>query len=494
MATAEALGVKADDLVINRTSIQRCRQDVREERAGMIKERFKNTNLQHVVVHWDGKLLPDITGKKMTERLPIIISSGDVEQILHVPELPDSTGREQAKAVFQALINWDLTDATVALCCDTTASNLGRLKGAAVIIEQLEKDLLYLPCRHHIFELLLRAAFDEKMPASTGPKVMLFQNFQKAWEKLNKSNVKPFDQKGNLFKEDSARILAFCEEQLKLKQPRDDYKEFLELVILFLGGKVKNSSLKAPGAVHHARWMAKAIYCLKIFLLRYEFVLEKNEVTALQEICIFIVFLYVVPWFKAPSGVKAPAGDLSLLRKMNLFKKIDPNIASAVLKKFKNHLWYLSVENLGFAFFDDELPDTLKIKMVKALERPTEEDDESKKFEFNLNDMNQLLKHDLDYFITNKTKKFFSRFGLNTAFLKLPPSMWQEDESYMFSKNIVQKIKTVNDTAERGVKLIQEYNSVLTKNEDQRQFALQIVSEYRKWFPQAKKAALMEKL
>uniref|UniRef100_A0A8D8TQ46 Uncharacterized protein n=1 Tax=Cacopsylla melanoneura TaxID=428564 RepID=A0A8D8TQ46_9HEMI len=403
----------------------------------------------------------------MTERLPIIISSGDVEQILHVPELPDSTGREQAKAVFQALINWDLTDATVALCCDTTASNLGRLKGAAVIIEQLEKDLLYLPCRHHIFELLLRAAFDEKMPASTGPKVMLFQNFQKAWEKLNKSNVKPFDQKGNLFKEDSARILAFCEEQLKLKQPRDDYKEFLELVILFLGGKVKNSSLKAPGAVHHARWMAKAIYCLKIFLLRYEFVLEKNEVTALQEICIFIVFLYVVPWFKAPSGVKAPAGDLSLLRKMNLFKKIDPNIARS-----KNHLWYLSVENLGFAFFDDELPDTLKIKMVKALERPTEEDDESKKFEFNLNDINQLLKHDdLDYFITNKTKKFFSRFGLNTAFLKLPPSMWQEDESYMFSKNIVQKIKTVNDTAERGVKLIQEYNSVLTKNEDQRQFA-----------------------
>lgn len=28
--------------------------------------------------------------------------------------------------------------------------------------------------------------------------------------------------------------------------------------------------------------------------------------------------------------------------------------------------------------------------MVKALENPTEEDDESKEFEFNLNDLNQL--------------------------------------------------------------------------------------------------------
>lgn len=69
-------------------------------------------------------------------------------------------------------MNRDLLNKTVALCCDTTSSNLGRLKGAAVLIEQMiDKDLLYLPCRHHILELVLRAAFEIKMPASTGPKV-----------------------------------------------------------------------------------------------------------------------------------------------------------------------------------------------------------------------------------------------------------------------------------------------------------------------------------
>lgn len=104
---------------------------------------------------------------------------------------------------------------TVALCCDTTASNLGWFKGAAVILEQLlDKDLLYLACRHHVFELLLQAAFDVKMPASTGPKVVLFQNFQKAWDTLNKSNITAFKQRGTIFKEDTKMVLAFCEEEI----------------------------------------------------------------------------------------------------------------------------------------------------------------------------------------------------------------------------------------------------------------------------------------
>lgn len=100
MATAEVFGEDVGNLVINRTSIQRFRQEIREKQVKVIKERFQNIALEHVVVHWDGKLLPDITGKKMAERLPVIISSGDVEQILHVPILPDSTGKEQALFCF----------------------------------------------------------------------------------------------------------------------------------------------------------------------------------------------------------------------------------------------------------------------------------------------------------------------------------------------------------------------------------------------------------
>jgi hypothetical protein len=49
----------------------------------------------------------------------------------------------------------------------------------------------------------------------------------------------------------------------------------------------------------------------------------------------------------------------------------------------------------------------------------------------------------------------------------------------------------VNDAAERGVKLIQEYGDILTKDEKQTQYMLQIVSEHRKKYPDATKIGLM---
>lgn len=48
-------------------------------------------------------------------------------------------------------------------------------------------------------------------------------------------------------------------------------------------------------------------------------------------------------------------------------------------------------------------------------------------------------------------------------------------------------------SSERGVKLIQEYNSSLTKDEAQRQLIVQIVSDYQKRFPQATKSSLQVK-
>ena len=59
-------------------------------------------------------------------------------------------------------------------------------------------------------------------------------------------------------------------------------------------------------------------------------------------------------------------------------------------------------------------------------------------------------------------------------------------------KKIVDGFKVVNGTAERGIKLIQDFNSCLTKDEEQQQFLLQLVSECRKFFPDSSKATLSE--
>ena len=51
-------------------------------------------------------------------------------------------------------------------------------------------------------------------------------------------------------------------------------------------------------------------------------------------------------------------------------------------------------------------------------------------------------------------------------------------------------MNVVNDHAERGVSLTEEYSNSITKNEDQLQFLLQVVQEHRKAFPNSKKCTL----
>ena len=51
-------------------------------------------------------------------------------------------------------------------------------------------------------------------------------------------------------------------------------------------------------------------------------------------------------------------------------------------------------------------------------------------------------------------------------------------------------LQVVNNHAERVIALIQQFNKVLTKNEEQLQFLLQVVAEHRRTIPDARKAVL----
>jgi len=62
----------------------------------------------------------------------------------------------------------------------------------------------------------------------------------------------------------------------------------------------------------------------------------------------------------------------------------------------------------------------------------------------------------------------------------------------MLGRERVGKLRAVNDTAERGVKLFDDYNRLLTNNEEEKQFLLQVVEANRKAIPTqtTKKAAV----
>jgi len=174
------------------------------------------------------------------------------------------------------------------MCFDTTSSNTGRLAGACVLLEQmLGKELLLLACRHHIMELIIGAVFKVCMGSSSSPEVPFFKRFREHWTSVDTNKYEPGIANSDVasLEEDIRQsTIHYANTYLEQKLPRDDYKEFLELVIVSLGSApARGVSFMSPGAMHHARWISKVIYSLKIWMFRAQFKLTPAEERGLQD-------------------------------------------------------------------------------------------------------------------------------------------------------------------------------------------------------------------
>ncbi|XP_039315242.1 uncharacterized protein LOC120359881 isoform X1 [Solenopsis invicta] len=491
-ACVDAINLNPQEFVINRTSIKTAREYYRKKISLDVKSKFYNLNLNFVVIHWDSKILPDITGKKNVDRLPVIATAPNVEQLLGVPELSSGTGREISSAVYDTLHEWSLLDIVQAVVFDTTASNTGRLKGACYLLEQkLDRDILFLACRHHIFEIVLQGVFDEiQLFPSKGPDVPLFKRFKNTWKDIDQTQYLTWLSDASvreMLKDDANEILLYAKKKIEEDLPRDDYQEFLELIIIFLGETPSRGiHFHQPGACHLARWMAKAIYCLKIYMFRQQFKLTHKEEKALRRICCFIIKCYAEAWFSAPNAIEAPLNDINFLKKLIAYKIDDKLVAEKAINKFINHLWYLNEECAAFSIFDERISDEERRDIAQKilLDRETNEADEKndkepeemrKKLFIKLDDLEYFLNKDLPQeIITNNSKKLFGRFEISQDFLQLDPMHWKDQDSYKKGRKIINSLRVVNDTAERGVKLMEEFNSKFTYDESQKQFILQV--------------------
>lgn len=68
------------------------------------------------------------------------------------------------------------------------------------------------------------------------------------------------------------------------------------------------------------------------------------------------------------------------------------------------------------------------------------------------------------------------------------PEQWFNNNAYKEGAIIVAQINVVYYATKRGVKLIKEYNSMITK--DQNQYLLKIVKDYKIKFPDSQKSIL----
>ena len=84
----------------------------------------------------------------------------------------------------------------------------------------------------------------------------------------------------------------------------------------------------------------------------------------------------------------------------------------------------------------------------------------------------------MDGFVSVKSKNLFSRLNIDMSFLQESVSSWEQNATFVDAKKKVFSLKTVNDTAERAVKLTQDFHRKITAKEEQKQCLLRCVQEH----------------
>lgn len=507
MGSTGQLKFDTEDLIISPSAIRRSRMKHRECFASEIRATFDPE--VPLIIHWDGKIMDDCTAtgneRDRVDRLPILVSGQSVVKLLSVPKLHNGTAAAMFQAITQTIDEWNLRNRIKGLCFDTTASNTGSKNGVCVQLEtEFGQQLLNLACRHHISEIMLEKAYGIH-DVSRSPNLELFGHFKDFWPRIDQTSFTTA-----LNDESTAAVIApwkddviqFAMAQLEKLQPRDDYCEILELSIIFLGGvPPKGIKFRYPGAIHRARWMARAIYSIKMWLFRSQYEplqpgggSRKSHRSSYKEqvwhhlknVCLFVTAVYLKYWIESPLSTAAPRNDLALLCSLSIYP--DKEIANAATAAFQRHLWYLSEVLVGFGFFDDGVSIEEKKLMVLALRESQGSDELLKRIEPFEKPLTKAL-HD---FVTTTTRRFFQVLGLSEDFLQLEPSAWNSDEAYIKNQKIAQSVAVVNDLAERGVALMQEFNSSITRNEEQKQYLLQVIENHRTKFPAPTKIAAIE--
>ena len=285
-------------------------------------------------------------------------------------------------------------------------------------------------------------------------------------------------------------------------QPRDDYRELLELSIIALGAtpyEGKDVHIRRPGALDRARWMARAIYSLKIYLFRGQFHITKREATQLDAFVAFTLNIYVLHWFQAPNAANAPANDLQFLKALSGHK--NKNISAVAVKAFSHHSWYLAEALAGLALFDSRISDAQKSEMVKSMGflgptaasshvSVTENVPKRVTIPLSIIGTQEFQNRELSTFMTTNSRRILTILPSGFDFITCPPCEWNGREDYQAAMKYVNSLHVTNDFAERGVALITDFNSALTKDEEQKQYLLQVVEHHRKQFPNPKKTTV----
>ena len=144
-------------------------------------------------------------------------------------------------------------------------------------------------------------------------------------------------------------MIEFATQMQKVKL-KDDYQEVISLTLIIFGALPDSSSysVRPPGSISHARWMAKILCKFKIVifssqLLKLELITEA-DVFSHKQLTLLILY-YVKPWLTSTLAMDAPVNDVILVNSLkeissHLFKTypLFKIMGEAMNSKLKQHI------------------------------------------------------------------------------------------------------------------------------------------------------------
>ncbi|KAG0699479.1 hypothetical protein GWK47_002954 [Chionoecetes opilio] len=252
---------------------------------------------------------------------------------------------------------WGLTGVITALVFDTTASNSGVHRGAA----NFWSNSLTGRCLPGLQTPHSRSAgwccMGESVGKVKSPENPWFKHFKDVWTDLTTDNLQPCPSDKKWLNKKKKECKEILQEILRSeKPPRADYREMAELTLIVLGDTPpRGIHWSRPGAIHQARWMARNLYSMKMFMFAEQLEYDEETVVKLERLNLFLGLFYTPMWMSSTLAADAPANYLQFMKDMMKFKRTDPEIAQAVLQKLENHKWYLTQEVVPFALFGSRL-------------------------------------------------------------------------------------------------------------------------------------------
>ena len=170
---------------------------------------------------------------------------------------------------------------------------------------------------------------------------------------------------------------------------------------------------------------------------------------------------------------------------MTRLKSVNPNVAIPCLASLNRHKWYLTEELMIMCLADEDLQDEIRSAIATRL---TEIPRYYADFDLGNSNFPKCSFDESDGIIGMvslvgvRSWTIFNMLGLdddNLQWLSAKVDHWIVFEGYQRFSRFVKSLSVVNDAAERGVKLIQDFINV-SNDEVVRQELMLAVSEHRK--------------